>query len=136
MVAVEVAVRRERYAVVAGNYSSFKRKDAWIKRAEARQQLASCIDSRQVGKAEKAVCGNANSFRSIARKWLAKFKLSWVASRADKIIRRLERDVFPGSVCGPLAASPHQHCDLVQPGHGHMPVIINPPNTMLGRTAV
>ena len=33
----------------------------------------------------------ANSFELVAREWLAKHPINWVASHADKIIRRLER---------------------------------------------
>jgi hypothetical protein len=31
----------------------------------------------------------------VAREWFAKFPPRWVPSHADKIIRRLERHVFP-----------------------------------------
>jgi len=37
----------------------------------------------------------ANSFETIAREWFAKFSENWVDTHSTKIIRRLERDVFP-----------------------------------------
>jgi integrase len=39
----------------------------------------------------------------IAREWFAKQSPTWVASHADKIIRRLERDVFPWLGKRPIA---------------------------------
>jgi integrase len=79
-----------------GTYPVVKLKDARTKRDELRQQLASGIDPGQARKAAKiAQHGDANSFEVIAREWFIKFKPTWVASHADKIIRRLERDVFP-----------------------------------------
>lgn len=36
-----------------------------------------------------------DSFEAIAREWFDKFSAGWVASHGDKIIRRLERDIFP-----------------------------------------
>ena len=35
------------------------------------------------------------SFEAVAREWFAKNKPTWADSHSDKIIRRLERDVFP-----------------------------------------
>jgi len=79
-----------------GTYPAVKLKDARVKRDELRQQLASGIDPGQLRKAAKvAQNGDANNFEAIAREWFEKFKPTWVASHADKIIRRLERDVFP-----------------------------------------
>jgi len=36
-----------------------------------------------------------NNFESIAREWFELNKKSWVPSHSDKIIRRLEVNVFP-----------------------------------------
>ena len=40
----------------------------------------------------------ANSFEVVAREWFAKFKPNWVEAHSDKVIRRLERDMFPWCV--------------------------------------
>jgi integrase len=37
----------------------------------------------------------ANSFEVVAREWFARFAPTWAPSHGEKILRRLERDVFP-----------------------------------------
>jgi len=82
------------------------RKDAatgrWIdgardKRDRARKLLAEGIDPAEHRKAHKAARADraANSFEVVAREWFAKYAPGWVPGHADKIIRRLERDIFP-----------------------------------------
>ena len=67
------------------------------KRDKARQLLADGIDPGQYRKVQKAakVALSANSFEAIGREWFAKMKPEWADSHADKIMARLERDVFP-----------------------------------------
>ncbi len=67
------------------------------KRDRARKLIAEGIDPSQHRKAQKAARAGraANSFEVVAREWFAKFSPGWVAGHADKIIRRLERDIFP-----------------------------------------
>jgi integrase len=65
------------------------------KRDIARQQIGSGIDPGEVRKAEKIALAGAESFEAIAREWHAKFSSGWVASHSDRILRRLEKDVFP-----------------------------------------
>lgn len=36
----------------------------------------------------------ANSFEAVVREWFAKHSPNWAANHADRIIRRLERDIF------------------------------------------
>lgn len=66
-------------------------------RDEARELLAQGIDPGASRKAHKAVKQGqaANSFEVIAREWFAKFSHEWAPSHSDKIIKRLEKDVFP-----------------------------------------
>ena len=63
----------------------------------ARKLLAEGIDPGQHRKAVKAskTERTTNSFEVIAREWHAKQTPNWARSHSDKIIRRLERDVFP-----------------------------------------
>jgi integrase len=63
----------------------------------ARKLLASGVDPSEARKAQKAsrVELAENSFEAVAREWFAKYAPTWVDSHADKIIRRLERDIFP-----------------------------------------
>jgi integrase len=67
------------------------------KRDEARRLLADGIDPGENRKVQKAakVALSANSFEAIGREWFAKMKPEWVDSHADKIMARLERDIFP-----------------------------------------
>jgi integrase len=67
----------------------------WL--AEARKQLAAKIDPGEQRKAMKAAgqCAAANSFEVVAREWFAKQRKDWSTSYAEKIIRRLESDIFP-----------------------------------------
>ncbi|MDA9271972.1 integrase arm-type DNA-binding domain-containing protein [bacterium] len=75
------------------------------KRDEARKLLASGIDPGEHRKAMKTATIDraANSFELVAREWFAKHSPNWVSSHADKIIRRLERDIFPWLGAKPIA---------------------------------
>ena len=79
--------------------------EAREKREAARKQLASGIDPSESRKAQKAARSESgeNSFEVIAREWFAKFKPNWVDSHSDKIIRRLECDIFPWIGARPIA---------------------------------
>jgi integrase len=88
-----------------GTYPDVGLKDARARRDEARKQIADGIDpsiTRQVHKAEKTERA-ANSFESIAREWYSKFSPEWAESHSSKIIRRLEKDVFPWMGARPIA---------------------------------
>ena len=45
-----------------------------------------------------------DSFEAVAREWYAKSEPTWAPSHAEKIIRRLERDVFPWIGVKPVGA--------------------------------
>lgn len=80
-----------------GTYPEIALADARNRREEARKLLANGGDPGEVKKAQKAAKADrdANSFEVIAREWFARFAPTWTASHGDRIIRRLERDVFP-----------------------------------------
>ncbi|MBP7483503.1 MAG: integrase arm-type DNA-binding domain-containing protein [Lacunisphaera sp.] len=75
------------------------------KRDKARRLLADGIDPAEYQKVQKAakVALSANSFEAIGREWFAKMKPEWADSHADKIMARLERDVFPWLGKRPIA---------------------------------
>lgn len=75
------------------------------RRDKARRLLADGIDPSEYRKARKAakVALTANSFEAIGREWFAKMKPEWADSHADKIMARLERDVFPWLGKRPIA---------------------------------
>lgn len=75
------------------------------KRDNARKLLASGVDPGEHRKAEKAagVEKSANSFEVVAREWFGKQKPSWVDGHANKVLMRLENDVFPWLGTRPIA---------------------------------
>ena len=78
-----------------GVYPDVNLKAARKRRDEARQRLADGIDPGEARKAEKVAQAGAESFEAVAREWHAKFSPGWVASHGDRILRRLEKDLFP-----------------------------------------
>lgn len=75
------------------------------KRDEARKLLSNDVDPamlKHVTKRTKLAAAE-NSFEAVAREWYAKFSSEWVPSHGEKIIRRLERDVFPWLGKRPIA---------------------------------
>lgn len=80
-----------------GTYPEVPLKDARNERDQARKDVAAGIDpgvKRKAQKDSKNIQAE-NSFEVIAREWFTKYEKSWVTSHSSKIIRRLERDVFP-----------------------------------------
>lgn len=80
-----------------GVYPDVSLKDARERREAARKLLANGVDPGEHRKATKAaqVERAANSFEAIAREWFVKNSPGWAASHSEKIIKRLENDVFP-----------------------------------------
>ena len=80
-------------------------KGARTLRDEARELLAQGVDPGENRKAVKAAKSDraANSFEVVAREWYTKRLPGWAPSNADKIIRRLENDVFPWIGGRPIA---------------------------------
>ncbi|SDX70189.1 Integrase [Allochromatium warmingii] len=88
-----------------GTYPDVALKDARTRRDEARKLLAAGVDPGEHRKAQKSAREDraANSFEVIAREWYAKHAPNWVAAHGDRIIRRLERDIFPWIGGRPIA---------------------------------
>lgn len=80
-----------------GTYPDTTLKEAREKRDNARKQLSNGIDPNEHRKAAKASRANEgdNGFEVIAREWFEKRCIGWVSSYSDKVIRSLERDLFP-----------------------------------------
>jgi integrase len=88
-----------------GAYPEVTLAEARDRRSEARKLLANGVDPSEHRKAQKAAKTEraGNSFEVIAREWYGKFSSSWVPSHGDRIIRRLERDIFPWLGGRPIA---------------------------------
>lgn len=88
-----------------GTYPEVGLKEARERRDAARKLLADDIDPSANRKAIKAAKGEqaANSFEVVAREWYAKFSQTWNENHGTRIIRRLERDIFPWIGSKPIA---------------------------------
>jgi integrase len=80
-----------------GVYPDVGLADARDKREQARKLLAAGIDPAEHRKAALVALDESteNTFEAIAREWFGMFSKQWVPGHADKIIRRLELNVFP-----------------------------------------
>lgn len=80
-----------------GVYPDVTLKMARGRRDDARRLVADGIDPAEKRKATKATkkAQAENSFETIAREWFSKNQRVWKKSHSSKIIRRLERDIFP-----------------------------------------
>jgi hypothetical protein len=76
-----------------GVYPDVTLKVARERRDDMRRQLANGVDPSAQRKAGKVA--GADSFEAAAREWFIKFSANWAATHSNKIIRRLEKDVFP-----------------------------------------
>lgn len=76
-----------------GVYPDVSLKQARERREYTRNLIADGIDPADQRKAETQA--DADTFEAVAREWFAKQSPQWAAGHADKIIARLERDLFP-----------------------------------------
>lgn len=86
-----------------GVYPDVSLKVARERREDARKQLAEGVDPGQLRKADKLSQAGAETFEAVAREWHAKFSTGWVPSHGDRIMRRLEKDLFPWLGTRPIA---------------------------------
>lgn len=80
-----------------GVYPDVGLKDAREQRDEMRKLLTKGVDPGEHKKAKKAATLDraTNSFEVVAREWFARQSPGWAKSHADKVIQRLEKDIFP-----------------------------------------
>jgi integrase len=76
-----------------GPYPTVSLSQARLKLKRAKERLLEGVDP-SVKRTTEKIAGN-DSFEAIAREWFATQSTRWLPSHADKIIRRLERDIFP-----------------------------------------
>lgn len=80
-----------------GTYPDISLKEAREKRDAERKLLRAGIDpgeQRKRARAERRT-SHENSFEAVAREWFAKHEPGWSPTHSEKIIRRLDRDLFP-----------------------------------------
>lgn len=80
-----------------GVYPEVSLKTARERRDDARKLLADGVDPSANRKAVKSARAEqaANSFEVLAREWFAKYSTNWASAHAKRVIRGLERDIFP-----------------------------------------
>jgi len=80
-----------------GAYPEITLAEAREKREAARKQLANGMDPGEVRKAQKAakIETAANTFESVTREWHERFKTQWSKAHSERILKRLELDIFP-----------------------------------------
>ncbi len=81
-----------------GTYPAVGLREARNRREAAQRVLENGVDPSAQRKAAKdVICngGDPESFEAVAREWFAKFAPGWAESHATRVMRRLERDVFP-----------------------------------------
>ena len=88
-----------------GAYPEVTLADARQRRDDARKLLSNGVDPGDHRKAQKAAKTEraGNSFEVVAREWYVGHEPHWAKSHADKIIQRLEKDVFPWLGGRPIA---------------------------------
>ena len=86
----------KRKTLSIGTYPDTPLTAARQRRDEARRLLAQGIDPGEHRKLTRdRPPQDADSFEAVGREWFAKFAPGWAPSHSEKIIRRLERDIFP-----------------------------------------
>lgn len=83
-----------------GTYPVITLKDARERTQEAKKLLANDKDPMEVKKDVRAAIAESETrsvetVEAISREWFEKFSTQWVDSHGSKILRRLERDLFP-----------------------------------------
>jgi integrase len=72
---------------------------------DARQLVGVGVDPSQERKAEKLriVYQSENTFEAVAREWHSKQSAAWVTAHAERVLRRLEKYIFPNLGQRPIA---------------------------------
>jgi integrase len=88
-----------------GVYPEVSLKGARARRDDTRRVLAAGIDPSEHRKAVRnsQIERAGNSFEVVAREWIEKFSRTWANGHAKRIMRRLEKDVFPWLGGRPIA---------------------------------
>jgi integrase len=88
-----------------GAYPEISLLKARERREAARRLLADGIDPSEQRRAEKAEkqAKNENTFETVARSWYKTKSVKWTPAYGERLLRRLERDLFPAIGRRPIA---------------------------------
>jgi integrase len=114
---LDYSIGGKRKTLSIGVYPDTGLKAARDKADESRKLVAAGTDPSDLRKADKVKQAKSleadrriadglpavDSFEDIAREWFTKFSAEWAPSHSYKIIRRLERDIFPWIGKRPIA---------------------------------
>lgn len=114
---LDYSIHGRRKTLSLGTYPEVSLSEARHKAAAARALVRQGTDPSEVRKQgrqtlrrqqviERLVAAGQpipESFEAVAREWYAKHEGGWAASHREKVIRRLERDVFPWIGARPIA---------------------------------
>ena len=79
-----------------GVYPEVSLADARQRREDARKLLANGVDPGEVKKAQKAIeMARAETFKTVTLEWYDQKKVDWTDNHAERILRRMEQDIFP-----------------------------------------
>ena len=80
-----------------GVYPDVSLKEARTERDRLKDLIKQGINPSEQRKADKATPDgfHPNAFELVAREWFNEYRDTWTASHGERIIRRLEKDVFP-----------------------------------------
>jgi len=83
--------------LVIGPYPEVSLRDARERKTEAKRLLLDHIDPSAAKQEAKAAAASAvrNSFELVAREWFEKYSGGWTQSYKDRVLHRLEHEVFP-----------------------------------------
>lgn len=92
-----------------GSYPDVSLAEARARRDDARRQLAQGVDPSTAKRAARLAAGGDGSFEAVAREWWAAQAPTWAESHSKRVLRLLERDLFPwlgaepvGSIAAPV----------------------------------
>lgn len=97
--------KEKRRTLAFGVYPDVSLAKARERRYDARKMLADGLDPAQVKKEEKkaAKLAQNSTFEVIGREWYANQMPGWKDSHADRVLGKLEQDVFPALGSRPIA---------------------------------
>lgn len=115
---LDYTIKGIRKTLSLGTYPNVSLSDARRKAEEARRQVRQGVDpsaarkqAREAQQRERAIERLAaagqpipGTFEAVAREWYTTHEASWAPSHGSKVIRRLERDVFPWIGSRPIAS--------------------------------
>lgn len=79
-----------------GTYPEISLAEARIRKDEARRKIAQGTDPGAVRKAQKQTKTElVETFEIIAREWHGRYAPTWKSDHAERVLKRLDRDVFP-----------------------------------------